>query len=246
MSNPLEEKIYYIYESIYSSSCKDIKPSRISIKNNSYKDYTMIGPMNLIEAQIYLFNETTKLNINIQLAHRCDTSGFVLNTNKDACFPVNCSMTFKNFSTEYLNNLKTTISNYNGSYSSQIDYTSSSPFLNFAYTDSYLQSKTTPNDWKPLCQRYSDIGKMLTDLNNILSSINESPEKETYKDKYNQILKLYQENKEIRENLEKKLEVITNSGKYKDSKEMLHSTIYISVLWTILATSLLFYVFKKL
>lgn len=246
MSNPFENKIVYIYESIYSSSLKDITQSRISIEKNKYKNYTMIGPMNLIEAQIYLLNETIKLNINIELADQCDRSGFVLNSNRDARFPVECSKTFKNFSTEYLNNLKTTISNYNGSYSSQMRYNDVCPYFNFAYTDSYLQSKTNPNDWKSLCQRYRDIGTMLIDLNDILSFINESPEKEKYKDKYNEILKLYKENKEIQKNLEKKLEVITNSGKYKDSKEMLHSTMYVSVLWTILATSLLFYVFKKL
>jgi hypothetical protein len=242
MSNPFEIKQYYICESIYNSSCETIKPSRINKERDN--EFTVTGPFNLTEIQEYIFNETSKLIINIQLVHRCDESGIDLNKNKDGTFATGCSSTFQNFSTEYLKNLKQNINN-GDSYKSQIG-SGLNPFISFAYTDSYIKSKTTPNDWKPLCQRYADIGQMLKDFSDILSSISNSSQKTTFSDKYNEILSLYKKNNQIRQNLEAKLDIITNSRMYKDSKEFLDSTIYISVLWTILATTLLFYVFKKI
>ena len=248
MSNPFETKRYYICESIYKNSCTSLIPSRISIwpQSGAHESgaYIVTGPFNLTEVQIYLFNETSKLIINIQLAHRCDESGLALNKNKNGSFLTGCSSTFQNFSTAYLNNLKTTLNN-GGSYKSQI-LSGSNPYSNFVYTDSYIGSKTGVNDWKRICQRHSDIEIMLKDFADILDSISNSPEKGQFTDKYIELIKLYNENKEIRRQLEDKLDVATNGEKYKESKEFLDSTIYVSVLWTVLATTLLFYVFKKM
>lgn len=242
MSNPFEIKKYYIIESVHKKSCdENSKPSQITTEPSGN---ISVGPMNLTEVQIYLFNETSKLIVNTQLAHTCDNSGMELNKNKNGSFPMECSATFQNFSEDYLTNLKNTL-NEGDSYTKQIPL-GKTLFSNFAYTDSYINSKTTPNDWKPLCQRYMDIGKMLTDFSGILESINNSPEKTIFTDKYNEILNLYKQNNLLRKDLEAKLEVITNGERYKGSKEFLDSTVYVSVLWTILATTLLFYVFKKM
>jgi ribonucleotide reductase beta subunit family protein with ferritin-like domain len=87
---------------------------------------------------------------------------------------------------------------------------------------------------------------MLKDFSNILSSIGNSPEKTVFTDKYREIMNLYKQNNVLRRELEDKLEKVTQGYKYKDSKEFLDSTVYVSVLWTILATTILFYVFRKM
>ena len=253
--NAFEIKGFYICESIYLDSCNNIKTSRIAYMNKgiqnilSYTDptingYTKTGPMNLMDVQNYLLKETSKLVINIQIAQRCDDSGIDMNTNPNLSFPSECSATFQNFSEKYMKNLRRSIT-------TGIDYTSQLKsgkeiFNNFAYTSEYVASKKTPNDWKPLCQRHADIGKMLDDFSNILSLIGHSPQKTMFDDQYEELLKLYNQNNVLRNKLEEKLEAVTQGYKYKDSKEFLDSTVYVSVLWTILATTLLFYVFKKM
>jgi len=246
MSNPFEIKKYIINESIYNSSCDNIKPSHIN-EINTY-DPNNENLMNLTEIQIYLFNETSKLIINIQLANMCDESGLLLNkntkNNTNTKWSEDCSATFKNFSKNYLNNLKQSIS-AGEKYTSQIK-SGSNPFSTFYYTDEYIKSKTTPNDWKPLCQRFSDIGQMLKDFSDILYSISNSSKKTEFIDKYNDIVKLYKQNNIIRKELEYKLDIISNGERYKDSKEFSDSTIYVSVLWTILVILILFYIFKNI
>ena len=253
--NPFEIKGYYICESIYLASCSNVKKSRIAFKDSSIPnilsntdqniiEYTKNGPMNLMDVQNYLLKETSKLVINLELVQRCDKSGLDMNKNTNLSFPTNCSATFQNFSEKYMKNLKTNIiagTYYTSQFKSGMDI-----FNNFSYTSEYLASKTTPNDWKPLCQRHADIGEMLNDFSNILSTIGNSPEKAEFNDKYEELIGLYKQNNVLRNKLEEKLEAVTQGYKYKDSKDFLDSTVYVSVLWTILATTLLFYVFKKM
>lgn len=253
--NPFEIKGYYICESIYADTCSNTKTSRIAFKDDSIQNilsytnpdiagYTTNGPMNLMDVQNYLLKETSKLIVTIQLVQRCDDSGFAINKNPNLSFPAECTATFQNFSENYLKNIKNNI--ITGiTYTSQIN-SGSDIFNNFAYTSEYIASKTTPNDWKPLCQRHADIGQMLKDFSNILSSIGNSPEKTVFTDKYREIMNLYKQNNVLRRELEDKLEKVTQGYKYKDSKEFLDSTVYVSVLWTILATTILFYVFRKM
>ena len=253
--NPFEIKGYYICESIYSESCNNIKTSRIAFNDNKIpkillhtdpdiNGYIKTGPMNLMDVQNYLLKETSKLVINIQLVQRCDKSGLDMNKTPDISFPRECSTTFQNFSEKYMKNLKKNI--ITGTYYTSQFKSGPEIFNNFSYTSEYVASKSTPNDWKPLCQRHADIGKMLIDFSNILSSIGKSPEKDVFNDQYEELLKLYNQNNVLRRKLEEKLEAVTQGYKYKDSKDFLDSTVYVSVLWTILATTLLFYVFKKM
>ena len=57
---------------------------------------------------------------------------------------------------------------------------------------------------------------------------------------------MYHENNMKRATLEERLDKVIQNAKYSDSKEWLDSTIYTSVLWTVLATVTLVYIFKKM
>jgi len=255
MSNPFEIKGYYINESIYIAACNDnTSPSRITFTDNtipkilihsdpSLMGFVKSGPMNLLDLEKYIINENSKLMINLQLAKLCDDAGLKINKDQRAIFPSECTKTFQNFSKQYLTNLKNNIITEGANYTSQI-LSDSNPYKNFAYTSEYISSKKTPNDWKPLCQRYNDILQMLNDYSIILSSIQKTSN--NYNDQYIQLLKMYKDNDELRKRLENKLEIVTQGEYYKNSKDFLDSTIYVSVLWTILATTFLFFIFKKM
>jgi flagellar biosynthesis regulator FlaF len=65
---------------------------------------------------------------------------------------------------------------------------------------------------------------------------------------YQDIVDKYMANVEFRSQLEERLKEIYSKERsaYGDSKQRLDATIYTSVLWTILATTILFYIFKKM
>ena len=71
-------------------------------------------------------------------------------------------------------------------------------------------------------------------------------QKTQFTDQLDHIKQIYQQNNMLRKNLEYKLNDVIKGEFYRDSKQFLDSTIYVSVLWTILATTLVFYVFKKM
>jgi hypothetical protein len=254
MLNPFEIKNYYIYESNKSISCNNKELSRIAYTDDTITDvlkYTDLSgivkkeAINLMEIQNYLFTETSKLIVNLQLVRKCDNTARAMNRNHDIKFSTECNKTFKNFSKEYIKNLKFNLTMGNGKYTSQIDR-GKNPFSKFDYTDEYINSKNNPNDLKSLCQRYNDIGQMLKDFLNILNNIVNSPLKDNYMDQYRELLVLYENNNILRDDLEKKLEIVSDGEHYRNSKEFLDSTIYVSVLWTILSTTILFYIFKKM
>ena len=230
--NPFEEKKYFIYESRYSSKCSntmtksiitsnELKAGDVSV-NNSLKS----GPFTLLELQDYLMTELSKLIIKIKLAEDCKRNSKMSQ----------CSGTFKNFSNEYLKNVR----------KGYLSDSSSMPFGNYAYTDSFFKSQQTINDKKSLCQRYIDIGSMLTTFSQIVSTLDTESIKKIYNDKFNNLVKTYNENRELREQSQTKMDDLTQAYEVNDSKIQLDSTIYISVLWTILATTTLYYIFKKM
>lgn len=256
-----EQPIFYIAESPLLPNCSVRKTSQIVMdneipqilsKNNSeFSTYVMSNPMNLMEIQQYLFDETTKLVINTQLAKKCDTEFLELNGSRKsvsneclATFSPKYEFFFKNENDK--KNNKSSIRFLSNFSNDKIN-----PFLNFSYTDSYIQSKQTQNDKKPLCQRYADITMLLSNFYLILEYIksNSTDFEDEYNkmnDKYNVILDMHNKNKITQQHLQDKLEQVTKGYYYNDSKQMLDSTVYVSVLWTILATTLLFYVFKKM
>jgi len=230
-TNPFEAKKYFIYESLYSTKCnKNTFFSSVSSanipKNKITNRYKKTGPFNLLEIQQYLMKELSKFLITIKIVDNCERNSEL----------GECAATFKNFSKEYLENVK------KGLLSDQ----STMPFGNYAYTDSYFNSKTNTNDKKSLCQRYGDLGNMLMYFQKIVASIDTPAQKKLYSDEFERLVKEFNENNKLRAQLESKLDNLIQGYAIKDSTKMLDSTIYIGVLWTILATTTVYYIFKKM
>ena len=225
--NPMIQPRYYIHESPIWTKCGDNGTNTASRISDISSSFMTTGPITLIEVEQYLSKETSKLLSSIKLAQECDIAGKTM-------VPEICRFTFKNFSKQQME----------GVYVSQFD---STPFNNFVYTDEYIESKTTENDKKMLCQRYVDILQMLSDFSKILNDINEPTITGQYLDQTNKILKVFQQNNVIRKELDRSLTKIYGEQSVSgDSKKFLDSTIYINVLWTILATTLLFYMIRKI
>jgi Fe-S-cluster containining protein len=94
---------------------------------------------------------------------------------------------------------------------------------------------------KTICQRVKDLKNMTS---NYLSFIRHGNPHNTLspstREKYNEVLRL-------RNQLNEKInEIYSQDSKFGNSKLYLDSTVYTSVLWTILATTILFYIFKKM
>jgi hypothetical protein len=93
---------------------------------------------------------------------------------------------------------------------------------------------------KPLCQLVADLNSLITTFNGLINTP-EHPYDMTTK---NSIYTLYNDNINLRNDLQREIDKIY--GKKSNSKLYLDSVVYTSVLWTILATTILFYIFKKL
>jgi hypothetical protein len=257
MSNPFELKIYYIRESPLTT-CKSLSlPSRITtnyninriIKNTdtNVKGFSSKGPLSLLEIKQYLSDETTKFYIQAELAKSCDSAGLELNNivgAKVSSIPPACSTVFTNFSDKNLRLIQAAINKKTTAFTTQM-FQGSNKFMNFDYTPQHLASKQNINDKKQLCQRYSDIGQLLSDFLIILNTINNNSQKTIFMDKYNELIEIYKNNNQLRAEVKNKLDNLTQGIYYNDSKEFLDSTVYVNVLWTILATTGLFYIFKS-
>jgi hypothetical protein len=100
------------------------------------------------------------------------------------------------------------------------------------------------NDKKQLCQQLNDINSLLIDYNGFIKNIDTTGYTYDYgsiKNKYNNMIKTRDElNKKVNDLYSEKGSRLENSKLYLDS------TVYTSVLWTILATTIIFYIFKKM
>lgn len=259
MSNPFEVKRYYIRESPLKRCNSLPLPSRITIRSGNIqgiikntdmdvRGYSSMGPLSLLEIKQYLSDETTKFYVQAELAKSCDSAGMALNGltgAKASSIPPGCSTRFTNFSARNLRLIQQAIDNKTTAFTSQMT-TGTNPFMNFNYTSQHIASKKNANDKKQLCQRYADIGQLLADFVAILNTINNDSQKTAFTDKYTELMEIYKNNGHLRTELKNKLDHLTNSVYYQDSKEFLDSTVYVNVLWTILATTGLFYLFKSL
>jgi len=259
MSNPFEAKNYYIRESPLKKCNSLPLSSRITIRTGNIqgiikntdrkvKGFSSRGPLSLLEIKQYLSDETTKFYVQAELAKSCDSAGMALNGLAGAetsSIPPGCSTRFTNFSDRNLRLIQAAIDNNITAFTSQMS-TGTNPFMNFQYTPQYLASKRNVNDKKQLCQRYADIGQLLADFVAILNTLNNDSQKTAFTDKYTELMEIYKNNGHLRAELKNKLDHLTNSVYYQDSKEFLDSTVYVNVLWTILATTGLFYLFKSL
>lgn len=249
--NPFTETIYNIYESTLWSSCKDTGTTSRIVSSKSPTpggNYTkIITSKDLFYIEKYISEELSKFVNSINLLKRCDIYTTLMNINQNVVLPTACNSTFNNFANEKIETIRNNIKYNKKVYYSQITF-GNKPFDNITYTDSYLISKTNSNDKKQICQQFSDISQLLTDYKTILDSINKTYDKSKYTDDYNLIMTKYNANLVLRNELTGKVnELYSDKGsQLGNSKLYLDSTVYTSVLWTILATTVLFYIFKKM
>ena len=228
--NPFIIKKYIVRESIINGTAEsnliDDKTYNENITALS-QGYTVLDPMNLLELEKYLSDEVNKFIMKVKFARTCDNYAV-----EGLNIPETCTNTF---------------ANYNSSTSTTQFGTGNYVLDNFTYTDSYLNSQKTINDKKQLGQRIRDLQSLLASFEIILNVLDTAEIKTTYPDDYNNIMKKYNQNLSMRHILDQKLDNIYSiESSYSNSKRFLDSTVYTSVLWTILATTLVFYVFKKM
>lgn len=97
---------------------------------------------------------------------------------------------------------------------------------------------------KTLCQQYHDLKNLVSNFNSILGRI----ETKNIITPPTPIPQQVLNNSNLRDEIEKKLDNIYSNADSRelDSVRMLDSTVYTSVLWTVLATSVIFFMFKKM
>ena len=119
-------------------------------------------------------------------------------------------------------------------------------FNDILYTDSYKNENANSNDKKEMCQRVADLSQLLTDFKRYLDLFNNTTTKNKFKDEYDTIMAKYNATLIVRNELNNKLYMLYDESYMGNSKLYLDSTVYTSVLWTILATTVLFFIFKKM
>jgi hypothetical protein len=228
--NPFTLNNYIIAESsIYD--CANLKnTSKIVMIGSDMQTYISQGyilsnKMNLMEVNKYLTKEMNKFLAMINLAKTC--SMYIMQDNDSS---KKCKNTFNNFAIDRMQF---------GAGNNVLD--------NFTYTEDYIKKKKTDNNKKHLCQRLADLRSLIDDYNKILTTMNTGDIKSKYLDQYSSIMEQHKKNIKVRQELEQKLDFIYSTDtRFGNSKHFLDSTIYTSVLWTILATTILFYIFKKM
>jgi hypothetical protein len=227
-TNPFVLKDFLVVESPINSQYSLIVLANDPANNVSAlktAGYTISQPMNILELEQYLTIEINKFLMHVRFARTCDN--YIVH---GLSLPSNCISTFKNYNTQ--------MSQF-GIGDAVLD--------NFVYTDSYINAQQNANDKKSLSQRLRDLQSMLTIFQEILGQLDTEEIKKKYPDQYNNIMQKYKQNISMRTILDQKLDnIYSNESSYGNSKRFLDSTVYTSVLWTILATTLVFYIFKKM
>ena len=252
--NPFIDKIYIIYESPLWSSCNERGPSSriLTINDTILQGYTIEGPSDFFTVEKYITNELNKFFAIVDLAKRCDMYGIAMDDKNDKqkpflYIPLECNATFSNFSKQSIDSIKDKSKDLK--YESQLKI-GDNIFDNYIFTESFLKDKEKKsiNDKKQLCQRLEDLSKMMLDLTNILTLLSTPENIQQFQEQYQYIMEKHKANMALRKELNNKMAHIEMQDKenYGDAKLYLDSTVYTSVLWTILATTVVFYIFKKL
>jgi hypothetical protein len=223
--NPFILKEFILIESNIDTS--DTSRIILTTKYHQNMQGSPSQPMNILELEKYLMTEINKFLMTVRFARTCDRHiiyGFNL--------PDSCKDTFKNFTTS-------TNQSQFGIGANVLD--------NFVYTDAYINKQQNMNDKKSLSKRLLDLKSMITDFKTYIDVVNTPEIKNKYPDQYNYIMQKYNQNLSMRSILDQKLDnIYSTESSYGSSKRFLDSTIYTSVLWTILATTLVYYIFKKM
>lgn len=257
MSNPLLEKKYYIietpaigittintYNKINNTSVSNTtyKTTYNLSNNNIYFDdileydsskntfagvsgtYTTTTPAkDIYQLSKYISDRLVNFISQLQKVNRCNKYG----SSNDA-IPSECSNTFIDYDTSA--NIKIQITN--------ISNNNKLPL--------YKTLSTTGEPKKHLQQQLNDIKNLITRFNEIIGSVknnNKIPEGD-----YTKLKVQSDSNMKLRSELDLKLAEIYeyDNSKIVQSREHLDSTVYTGVLWSILATSLAYFVFVKL
>lgn len=246
MANPFTIQQYMIYESPIWSGCDGSNVSTLLTTSDAPPaDYNKVGPMDLLSVQHYVSNEVAKLMTKIQLAETCDDYVLSLNQVNTTAIPPACDATFRNFANASVEQIRNNIITNNVMYNTQI-LQGKQMFNNYSYTDSYIASQSNDNDKKQLCQRVEDLAKILSNMAAILAGMDNAATLTKFVDEHRAIVGKYQKNLTIRKELEKRVNELYTNAQSTNSKLHLDSTIYTSVLWTILAATIVFYTFKKM
>lgn len=223
--NPLTIAKYYIFESVPWPTCtpSTTTPSYVSTAG-SPENFIPNGPMNLFNVSEYIQGQITLFIQQIQVAGTCElTKKEILTDRKSGkVMPENCS-DFARYT--YPTPLKYGVFRYRKS-------------------DTLWNYKVPRQDRKNLCQRIADLNYLLSSFNEILMQLDLTG----YPDYRDSIISTGKNNANLRKELDMQLQLLYSDDHniMKDNVMKLDSAIYATVLWSILASSLAYYVFIKL
>lgn len=221
--HPLNKHNIYIHESKKSLDCSIMNPSYVDKNENADNElYITKGPYNVFDTENYILSEVNQFIKMAQIAGQCNLYKKIPRMPKEPTISqVECDSIFSNLGATY-------------------EY----GFPSYSVNAPENNPNILPNK-KQLCQRLADLNNLLTSFNvNILSEFETNdPE---FKDHYDQIMKIQKENEALRITLDKDIDELYNNENFHNIKKQLDYTIYTTVLWTVLATTLLFFLFMKM
>lgn len=252
-SNPFIINKYYIYESGLGVGQK----SKIDTTIITSTGMTKNGPFNLIDVTKYIMVELRKFNKMFDFVKKCNINAQNIlryGYDKSAKMDEECMNTFtafKDINQKLLSAEQQNVNSWKDIFKDGITIIGpkgENMFDKLTYSPAYINS-VSGNDKKSMSQRLGDLTNLIQNLNVIIETIvNDGYSAQNYKDEYTNIQGLIKQIEYTRRDLDSKLLELKsgNGSKYGNSKLYLDSTVYTSILWTILATTLIFYVFKKL
>ena len=200
-----------------------MNPSYVDKNENADNElYITKGPYNVFDTENYILSEVNQFIKMAQIAGQCNLYKKIPRMPKEPTISqVECDSIFSNLGATY-------------------EY----GFPSYSVNAPENNPNILPNK-KQLCQRLADLNNLLTSFNvNILSEFETNdPE---FKDHYDQIMKIQKENEALRITLDKDIDELYNNENFHNIKKQLDYTIYTTVLWTVLATTLLFFLFMKM
>jgi len=189
--------------------------------SQSIGTYNVKIRVNIFDLSKYISNKLVNFINEMQLVNRCNKYGLTTEA-----IPAECSNTFIGYDSK--NNINTQMIN-----------TQNSKLP--AYNPSLLS-----NQKKHLQQQLNDIKNLIDRFNEILVNVKNNNEIPSVN--YKQLIETNNQLKILRSDLDDKLGEIYeyDNSKIVQSRNKLDNTVYSGVLWSILATSLAYFIFVKL
>ena len=236
MPNPFTDKKYFIHDAIrfsvvISDSTIDYNSlsSYISSSNSPTTDANMFvstGPFNIIELEEEVSSRLQHFIEEVSNVKLCD---YARSNDDSAYYAANCDAKYQLYG------------------DSLIFSQSSSNISIFREQLNKIRYKPQLASQKELWQQLNDIYNLLTTLKDSITADITSSTVSEYNNEINSLYTKHNEINNLRNALEQKLDSIYSTDtRNTDSIVMLDSTIYTSVLWTVLATSIIFFMFKKM